>query len=140
MEPGTDADRDSMNDGNGYAVFLFPQALEALGDAIKPYLQESPAGAHVLCTEIDAGGSLIEMRLPGSTADGKPVEVKLMVPGGMVRMVVSAHGDEIMGFAPRAFARAASPAPSPGGAAGETAAASATSVGTAAADAGTKPA
>ena len=33
-----------MNDKNGYAVFFFPQALEALGDAIKPYLQEGKAG------------------------------------------------------------------------------------------------
>ena len=29
-----------MNDANGYAVFFFPQALEALGEAIKPYLQD----------------------------------------------------------------------------------------------------
>ena len=52
-----------MNDSSGYAVFFFPQALEALGEAIKPYLQDGPAGAHVLCHEIDTGGALIEMTL-----------------------------------------------------------------------------
>ena len=39
-----------MNESDGYAVFFFPQALEALGEAIKPYLLDGPAGAHVLCT------------------------------------------------------------------------------------------
>ena len=53
-----------MNDANGYAVFFFPQALEALGDAIKPYLQGGKAGDHVLCMSnggfggIHASGSM----------------------------------------------------------------------------------
>ena len=29
-----------MNESAGYAVFFFAPALEALGDAIKPYLQD----------------------------------------------------------------------------------------------------
>ena len=32
-----------MSESSGYAVFLFPQALDALGDAVKPYLQAGPA-------------------------------------------------------------------------------------------------
>ena len=48
-----------------YAVFLFPQAVEALGEPIKPYLRESPAGAHIVCTEIDASGGFFEMKLLG---------------------------------------------------------------------------
>ena len=39
-----------MNDTSGYAVFFFPQALEVLGDPIRPFLQEGPAGPHVACT------------------------------------------------------------------------------------------
>ena len=62
-------------------MFFFPQALEALGEAIKPYLLDGPAGAHVLCNEIDTGGALIEMTLQGTTADGKTVQLELMVPG-----------------------------------------------------------
>ena len=46
----------AMNASEGYAVYFFPQALEALGDAIKPYLREGPGGEHVLCHEIDTGG------------------------------------------------------------------------------------
>lgn len=92
-----------MNGNNGYAVFFFPQALEALDAAIKPYLQDGPAGPHVVCNGIDTGGSLIEMTLAGTTSDGRAVEVELMVPSGMVRMIVSAHSDEMFGFGPHAL-------------------------------------
>ena len=90
-----------MNESDGYAVFFFPQALEALGEAIKPYLLEGPAGEHVLCTEIDTGGALIEMTLAGNTPDGKRLQLQLMVPTAMVRMIVSAHSDGAFGFGPR---------------------------------------
>src|SRR3546814_7070088 len=89
-----------MNDSNGYAVFFFPQALEALGDAIKPYLQESPAGAHVVCNEIDTGGALVEMTLHGHDSQDRDVALELMVPTNMVRMIVSTRSDETFGFGP----------------------------------------
>ncbi len=89
-----------MNESEGYAVFFFPQALEALGEAIKPYLVEGAAGAHVLCREIDTSGSLIEMTLHGNTQGGKEIEVELMIPNGMVRMIVSMHSDDAFGFGP----------------------------------------
>lgn len=94
-----------MND-NGYAVYFFPQALEALGEAIKPYLQDGPAGTCVRCKEIDTAGSLIEMTLDGRNPEGQRVETELMVPTAMVRMIVSAHGDEMFGFGPYAFEKA----------------------------------
>ena len=90
-----------MNGIDGYSVFLFPQALESLGEAIKPYLVEGPGGVHVLCKEIDTAGALIEMTLEGQTADGAVVSIELMVPGSMVRMIVSARSDGAFGFGPR---------------------------------------
>lgn len=90
-----------MNESNGYAVFFFPQALEALGDAIKPYLQDGPAGQHVICNEIDTAGSLLEMTIAGVTSEGKQIMLELMVPGSMVRMVVSSQSDAMFGFGPR---------------------------------------
>jgi hypothetical protein len=90
-----------MNGNNGYAVFFFPQALDALGDAIKPYLHDSPAGPHLVCREIDTGGALIEMTLEGVTTDGQAVQLELMVPGSMVRMIVSSQSDGSFGFGPR---------------------------------------
>lgn len=90
-----------MNDANGYAVFFFPQALEALGEAIKPYLQDGSAGPHVLCNEVDTSGSLIEMTLRGTTSESKLVVLELMVPVSMVRMIVSSQSDGMFGFGPR---------------------------------------
>lgn len=87
-----------MNDSNGYAVFFFPNALDTLGEAIKPYLQDGPAGPHVPCREVDTGGSFIEMTLEGRTADGRDMALELMVPGAMVRMIVSARSDGSFGF------------------------------------------
>jgi hypothetical protein len=97
-----------MNDANGYAVFFFPQALEALGDAIKPYLQGGKVGEHVLCSEIDTSGSLIEMTMRGTTNEGKAMVLELMVPVSMVRMIVSSQTDGMFGFGPR-LAEAALP-------------------------------
>lgn len=91
-----------MNDSRGYAVFFYPQALEALGDAIKPYLQDSPAGPHVSCNEVDTGGALIEMTLRGHLSDGRDATLELMVPSGMVRMIVSTQSDGAFGFTARA--------------------------------------
>ena len=87
-----------MNESPGFAVFFFPQALDALGEAIKPYLQDGPAGLHVPCREVDTGGAFIEMTLEGRAPDGRAVELELMVPGNMVRMIVSAHSDNEFGF------------------------------------------
>jgi len=89
------------HDASGYVVYFFPQALEALGDPIKPYLQGEVDSACVLCREVDTGGSLVEMTLDGHLPDGKPVKVELMVPTQMVRMIVSAQGDAQFGFQPR---------------------------------------
>ena len=88
----------------GYAVFLYPQALEILGEAIRPYLHDGPHGPHVLCGAIDTGGALIEMTLQGRTAEGQDVEIELMIPTGMVRMIVSARSDAVFGFGPRVYA------------------------------------
>ncbi|MBU8975151.1 MULTISPECIES: hypothetical protein [unclassified Lysobacter] len=85
----------------GYAVFLYPQALEILGEAIRPYLHDGPHGPHVLCSAIDTGGALIEMTLQGRTADDQSVEIELMIPSNMVRMIVSARSDGAFGFGPR---------------------------------------
>ena len=101
-----------MEDKDGYAVYFFPPALEALGEAIKPFLLEGPTGEHVLCRRIDTAGSLIGMHLYGRNAEGVVVQVELMVPTNMVRMIVSARSDEAFGFGPRSalkIAEATSP-------------------------------
>lgn len=93
-----------MDDKQGYAVFFFPPALEALGAAIAPYLLDGPGGSHLLCREIDTGGALIEMTLDGMADDGTAVELEIMVPTNMVRMIVSVRDEGSFGFGPRLVA------------------------------------
>ncbi len=91
-----------MNGNTGYAVFFFPQALEVLGEAIKPYLTTHAEGPHLFCKEIDTGGAFTEMTLVGRDAEGHEMQVELMVPGSMIRMIVSAQNESLFGFGPRA--------------------------------------
>lgn len=95
-----------MSDRSAYAVFLHPQAIEALGPAIQPYLLDSPAGPHLQCVEVDSGGALFEMTLVGKNAEGRTVEVELMVPIGMIRLVISVRREGDFGFGPREAAAA----------------------------------
>jgi hypothetical protein len=76
-----------------YAVFLYPQALEVLGEAVKPYITDGPQGPHIVCAEIDTGGAFCELTLHGKNSDGKNIELELMLPGSMIRLIVSLHGE-----------------------------------------------
>src|SRR4249919_1396246 len=84
-----------MTEMHTYAVYFHPQALEVLGEAITPYLSEGPGGKYLSCREIDTGGAFCEIELAGTNAEGKPLDVQLMVPTGMIRLVVSTAGGEI---------------------------------------------
>ena len=101
-----------MTDRSAFAVFLHQQAIDALGPAIKPYLVDSPAGPHLQCVEVDSGGALFEMTLVGKNADGRTVEVELMVPIGMVKLVVSVRQEGEFGFGRREAPAADASAPS----------------------------
>ena len=87
-----------MSDSPNYAIFFFPQAIEALGAPIKPYLRESAGGQHIVCTEIDASGPFFGMTLIGSGKAGEPLKLEIMVPSSMVRLVMSMHGAHDIGF------------------------------------------
>lgn len=97
-----------MKGRDGYAVFFFPQALEALGEPIRPHLHGQDDCTHLKCRTIDTAGSLIELTLDTDAPGGELVDLKVMVPASMVRMIMSARSDEEFGFGPRASASAAS--------------------------------
>ena len=82
----------------GYAVFLFDNALEVLGEAVRPFLMEGTGGPRICARSVDTGGAFLEMTLDGSNEGGEHVEVELIVPIGMVRMIVSTRGDASFGF------------------------------------------
>lgn len=90
-----------MTASNDYAVYFFPQALEVLGTAIEPFLQDGPNGVHLPCHEIDTSGALLEMTIQGISRKGDNVLLELMVPTSMVRMIVSSQSDAAFGFGPR---------------------------------------
>ena len=90
-----------MNEVKGYAVFLRPEAVEALGEAIQPYLRDSPRGAHIQCEEIDTGGAFVEMRIKRANRDGQWTAIELMIPAGAIRLIVSCQSDGTCGFGPR---------------------------------------
>jgi hypothetical protein len=81
-----------------YAVFLFPQALENIGEAIKPYLRAGPPDVHLIASQIDAGGPLFGMILPGQGPEGQVIEIEIMVPHNFVRLVMSVRGEQAFGF------------------------------------------
>jgi hypothetical protein len=87
-----------MTETPNFAVFLYPQALEALGEPIKPYVRDAATGPHIVCTEIDASGPFFGMTLLGHGAKGEPLELEIMVPSSMVRLVMSMHGEHEIGF------------------------------------------
>jgi len=82
-----------MGESQVYAVFLFPQAIEVLGEAIKPYLTDGPQGPHIISVEIDTGGAFCELMLLGKNSEGKNIELELMLPSSMIRLIVSLHGE-----------------------------------------------
>lgn len=84
-----------MSELHTYAVYFHAQALEVLGAAFKPYLIDSPEGQHVLCREIDTGGAFCQLTLIGTTPNAKPLDIEVMIPSGMIRLVISVSGNEI---------------------------------------------
>jgi hypothetical protein len=76
-----------------YAVFFFAPGLEALGQAIQPYLSEGPAGPFVLCHEIDTGGQFVELSIRAQDKQGKHAEVKLLIPSPMIRLIASVESE-----------------------------------------------
>jgi len=90
-----------MTDPMNYAVFLFPQAIEALGEAIKPYLRDGSGGAHIVCAEVDASGPLFGMTLVGTGPEKERLELEIMLPVSMVKLVMSMHGEHDIGFLAR---------------------------------------
>jgi hypothetical protein len=81
-----------------YAVYLFPAALETLGEAVAPYVVDGPHGKYLLCAEIDAGGMLFEATIHSHDEAGKLFDVELMFPASMVKLVISTQPESELGF------------------------------------------
>jgi len=89
-------------ESTSYAVFLFPQAIETLGDVIKPYITEAPVGPHIVCSEVDASGAFFQLTVPGQDQQGNKIDAELMLPNQCIKLIVSIHNDRGFGFADKA--------------------------------------
>ena len=83
-----------MGESKLYAVYLNTQAIETLGMAVKPYLTDGPSGAHIMCADVDTGGVMCEMTLQTKSAEGKLIELELIIPNSMIKLIVSVPGNE----------------------------------------------
>ncbi len=82
-----------MGEKQIYAVYLQKTALDTLGDVIKPYLNEGPAGAHLLCVEVDTAGTFCEMTLQARGGHETSIETEIMIPVSMVRIIITLHAE-----------------------------------------------
>ena len=97
-EQGVAVPDEQATELTGYAVFLYPQAIESLGPAVNPVLRDSPSGKFLLCSRIDSGSPMFGMTLTGAGPHGKKRDLELMVPTAMVRLVMSVHDEHDIGF------------------------------------------
>lgn len=90
----------TTSDTDTYAVYFFPQALEALGDPVKPYVTDAGTAPYILCDEIDTAGAFVELTVHAVDDSGSTRVVELMVPANMVKLVVSRPSSAGFGFRP----------------------------------------
>lgn len=93
-----------MPEQHGYAVFLYDNAMEALGASITPYLCDSPQGKHLACRDVDTAGSFVEMTLLGCDREGRDSALEVIVPTNMVKLIVATPERASFGFIPRGAA------------------------------------
>lgn len=81
---------------NNYAVLLFKEAIEVLGDALEPYLFSGPMGRHLYCKKLEHIGGFIEMTFtPGQVKHRIESDVNLQLPSQFVKFITYANdGDQ----------------------------------------------
>lgn len=81
-----------------YAVLLFKEALEALGEAIKPFLRTGQFGDFIPCNSVDTNGPLctlvVDTRVDGPTE----MTVELQIPYPMIKLIVGSETEGHAGF------------------------------------------
>lgn len=84
-----------------YSVYLVDKAADALGPIVAPFLKKDDSGDHFIASEVDTGGSFCELTLHGQSAEGTPLNVEIMIPMGMIRLIISDTLQERIGFQAR---------------------------------------
>ncbi|MBK8725895.1 MAG: hypothetical protein IPL96_07510 [Holophagaceae bacterium] len=79
-----------------YAVLLFKEALEALGEAIKPFLRSGQFGDFIPCQSVDTNGPLCTLVVDTRSEGSTDMTVELQIPYPMIKLIV---GSEVEGHA-----------------------------------------
>jgi hypothetical protein len=79
-----------------YAVLLFKEAFEALGESIKPFLRSGQFGDFIPCQSVDTNGPLCTLVVDARNEGPKELTVELQIPYPMIKLIV---GSEVEGHA-----------------------------------------
>lgn len=79
-----------------YAVMLFKEAFEPLGEAIKPFLRSGQFGEYIPCQSVDTNGPLCTLVVDTRSEGTREMTVELQIPYPMIKLIV---GSEVEGHA-----------------------------------------
>ncbi len=79
-----------------YAVMLFKEAVEALGEAIKPFQRTGQFGDFIPCLSVDTNGPLCTLVVDNRSEGANELTVELQIPYPMIKLIV---GSEVEGHA-----------------------------------------
>lgn len=87
-----------MSASKVYAVVLFDQAAEELGQIAALWLNRAELGCYIYAKKIDPNGSYFHMWLEHVAPDGSTIETELQLPHQFVKAVFYAADMKRVGF------------------------------------------
>lgn len=87
-----------MSGSKVYAVVLFDQAAEELGQLIALWLKRSDFGCYIYAKRIDPNGPYFHMWLDHVAPDGSTIETELQLPHHFLKAVFYAADVKRVGF------------------------------------------
>ena len=87
-----------MSSSKVYAVVLFDQAAEELGQLVTLWLKRSAIGCYIYAKKIDPNGHYFHMWLEDAAPDGSTLEMELQLPHQFVKAVFYAADVKRIGF------------------------------------------
>ncbi len=81
-----------------YAVVLYDQAVEELGNLVALWLKRSDMGSYIYAKKVDPNGPFFHMLLEHTAPDGVTREMELQIPHGFVKAIFYAADVKSIGF------------------------------------------
>jgi hypothetical protein len=81
-----------------YSVLLFAEAIEVLGDAIKPFLRTGQFGDFIPCQAVETHGPLCTLVVDTRSEGATDLTVELQLPYPMIKLIVGTEAEGHAGF------------------------------------------